>query len=48
MLIYQRDKQATINEIIDNLLAELEEAKNSITPPKKPQLRLIQGGKKDG
>ena len=48
MLIYQQDKQSTINKIIDDLLTELEQAKNTLTPPKKPKLRLIQGGKSDG
>ena len=48
MLIYQQDKQSTINKIIDNLLAELEQVKNTLNPPKKPKLRLIQGGKSDG
>ena len=48
MLIYQHDKQATINKIIDDLLADLERVKNSVTPRNKPELRVIQGGKKDG
>ena len=48
MLIYQQDKQSTINKIIDNLLAELEQANNTFKPPKKTKLRLIQGGKSDG
>ena len=48
MLIYQQDKQSTINKIIDDLLAELVQAKNTLTPSKKPKLRLIQGGKSDG
>lgn len=48
MSIYQPDKSVIINKIIDDLLEDLDKAKNNLAPSKKPKLRLIQGGKKDG